>query len=314
MDRANVRARVGSRARLLPGPGFVLLAVSGLGPVAAYAQAPATDIYVAELARAEGALTLGRWENVTDRPGYDNQPCFEPDGRSVLYTSMRAGQTDIYRYDLARRRSERVTETPESEYSPTVMPGGSRFSVVRVEADSTQRLWSFAADGTDPRLLLPDIAPVGYHAWVDRESVALFVLGSPPTLRIARVGPGSGELRVANIGRSLHGIPGQHAVSHLVKGEEWWIRVLDLDTGRAHRIAPALEGSEDYTWTPDGLLLMGQGSALYWLDPEAGGGWTLLADLEDEGVRGITRIAVSPDGRYVALVGERPPERARRTR
>ena len=32
--------------------------------------------------------------------------------------------------------------------------GGTRFSVIRVERDSTQRLWSFALDGSDPQLML----------------------------------------------------------------------------------------------------------------------------------------------------------------
>lgn len=306
MDRANVGAGVGRRARALPFPGLVLLALIGLrsGPVDA--QAPATDIYVAELTQVDGAVTLGAWSNVTDRDGYDNQPFFETDGGSFLYTSLRGGQTDVYRYDLSTHRAEQVTDTPESEYSPTVMPGASRFSVVRVEADSTQRLWSFSGDGSDPRLLLPDIAPVGYHAWVDAERVALFVLGSPPTLQLARLGPGIGQVRMENIGRSLHQVPGRRAVSFLVKGEEWWIHVLDFDTDRVDPVARPLDGSEDYAWTPNGLLLMGQGSALFWLDPESGGGWSLLAELEGEGIRGITRIAVSPDGRRVAVVASRP--------
>ena len=37
------------------------------------------------------------------------------------------------------RRISRVTQTPESEYSPTVMADGAHISVVRVEADGTQR-------------------------------------------------------------------------------------------------------------------------------------------------------------------------------
>src|SRR4051794_8667781 len=48
--------------------------------------APATDIYLVPL----GAnLNVGKAVNITSRPGYDNQPSFTPDGRSVLYTSTR---------------------------------------------------------------------------------------------------------------------------------------------------------------------------------------------------------------------------------
>src|SRR5258706_3624081 len=109
---------------------------------------PATDIYLAELRVSHGRASVGVPVNVTARPGYDKQPMFLHDGRAFLYTSIREdSQADIYRYDIARRTSSRVTATRESEYSPTPLPDGTGFSVVRVEADSTQRLWAFDLDG-----------------------------------------------------------------------------------------------------------------------------------------------------------------------
>src|SRR5205085_5230181 len=116
-------------------------------------------------------------------PGYGNQPSFLPDSRAILYTSRREdGQSDIYRYDIGSAATTGVTTTPESEYSATVMPGGRRFSVIRVEKDSTQRLWSFALDGSDPRIVVESLKPVGYHAWLDATTLAMFVLGSPNAL------------------------------------------------------------------------------------------------------------------------------------
>ena len=154
----------------------ILLALSCSSPL--WGQGPAgTDIYVAELAERDGRVSVGPLTNATDRDGYDNQPHFVPSGTSILYTSGRAdGQTDIHRYDILSKRSQSVTETTESEYSPTPMPGGETFSVIRVEADSSQRLWSFRIDGTNPQLVLEEIMPVGYHAWADSSTVALFVL------------------------------------------------------------------------------------------------------------------------------------------
>src|SRR6266540_2471943 len=147
---------------------------------------PATDIYLAGLRVARGRVTVDAPVNVTARPGYDNQPFFLPDGRAFLYTSIREdSQADTYRYDLERGRSVRLTTTRESEYSPTPLPDGNGFSVVRVEADSTQRLWAFDGDGTRPRPVLDSINPVGYFAWGDAHTLALFVLGTPPTLQIA---------------------------------------------------------------------------------------------------------------------------------
>jgi Tol biopolymer transport system component len=177
---------------------------------------PATDIYVAELRVTDRRVSVGSPVNVTARQGYDNQPFFLRDGRSFLYTSVHEdAQADIYRYDLDRKISVRVTATSESEYSPTPLPHSDGFSVVRVEADSTQRLWAFTADGTRPRLVLDSIKPVGYHAWANDHTLLLFVLGSPATLRMAdaRSPAAPGEVLARDIGRSLQRIPGREAVS-----------------------------------------------------------------------------------------------------
>ena len=89
--------------------------------------------------------------NVTDRDAYDNQPFFLPDGKSFFYTCHQDdGQMDTCRYDLSEQSITRVTDTSEGEYSPTPMTNGSRFSVIRVESDGTQRLWTFSMNGTEP--------------------------------------------------------------------------------------------------------------------------------------------------------------------
>src|SRR5262249_19832508 len=133
-----------------------------------------------------GQPAVARAVNITHTPGYDNQPSFTPDGAGLLFTSNRGGtQTDIYRYDIAAATTARLTDTPESEYSPTVTPDGKHLSVIRVEGDGTQRLWRFTLEGTEPELVLERVKPVGYHAWADDHTVALFVLGQPTTLQLA---------------------------------------------------------------------------------------------------------------------------------
>src|SRR5215471_14531613 len=152
---------------------------------------PDTEIYLMPMKVADGTITIGAPADITNNPGYDNQPFFTADGRSILFTSIRNGgtQTDIYRYDITTAQIAQVTNTPESEYSPTITPSGT-LAVVRAELDgqSTQRLWQFSADGRDPRVVLADVKPVGYHAWADDHTVALFILGAngaASTLRLA---------------------------------------------------------------------------------------------------------------------------------
>ena len=285
---------------------LLALACAALLAAAAHAQ-PATDLWLVDLS-ADAPPT-----RLTDRDGYDNQPHVAPDG-AVLYTSARGDQTDIYRLDLETGESTQVTDTPEAEYSPTVMPGGERFSVIRVEADGTQRLWSAAMDGTDWRLVLEDVAPVGYHAWAGADRVALFVLGEPATLQVARTATGgaaSGDVDTlaADIGRSLLPIPMRDAVSFVQKAEGgvWTVRALDAGRGKTTPLAPTLPGREDLAWLPDGRMVMADGATIYARGP-ADAEWAVLVAFDDPAIGPITRLAAHPDGRRLVFVADRPGE------
>jgi hypothetical protein len=274
-------------------------------PCAAAAQA-SSDIFVADLSRAAGGWRVGTPVNLTLRPGYDNQPHFTADGGAILYTSIRDGQADVFRVDLGTRAHERLTATPESEYSPTPVSGG--FSVVRVEADSTQRLWRFGPDGTAPELLLPDVAPVGYHAWGEGDRVALFVLGSPARLKWADAGTGELEPVAEDIGRTIQRVPGRDAVSFIQRltAERTFVVEVDMRTRRLKKLAEMHGGGDYHAWLPDGTLLMSSGSRILHHDLRAGSGWREVADLGRNGLR-VTRLAVSPSGDRLAFVGEPLP-------
>ncbi len=280
--------------------GFSAVAVAQTSP-------PATDIYLVGIAADQDGIQItSQPRNVTNRAAYDNQPFFLPDGQSFLYTCRQEdGQMDTCRYDLATQSVAKVTQTPEGEYSPTPMPDGKSFSVIRVESDGTQRLWKFTMAGTEPSLLLKDVKPVGYQAWGDASTVAMFILGEPPTLQVADIETNKVEKLEENIGRSLHKIPGQRAVSfvHKTTDEEWWIKRLDLTSRKASPIVKTLPGSEDYAWTPDGTLIMGKEDKLFSYRPERDQDWQEVKGLT--GVVGITRITVSPKGDSLALVGIR---------
>src|ERR671914_787333 len=155
---------------------LVLLLAASLQAQAPQAP-PGTDIW---LARLDASGAISQPVNITNRPGYDNQPAFTPDGKVLLFTRRDGEQTDIWAYDLTTRSSElsRITNTPESEYSPTVTPDGTGISVIRVEADGAQRLWRFTRDGQSPTLVLTNVKPVGYHAWGPDGQLALFILGN----------------------------------------------------------------------------------------------------------------------------------------
>jgi len=294
------------------------LVLTGLPLPSAVAQAPpATDIHLAELVRdGLGGLEVVYRCRATDRDGYDNQPFFLRDDSGFLYTSIRKGQADIYRYDLASKKSVPVTRTTESEYSPKVIPGGKGFSVVRVESSEplVQRLWRFDLDGGNARCVLEDVNPVGYHAWGSADALGLFVLGEPPTLTMATLKDGARAVKASEIGRCVATLvvrevlrPFHPAVSFVdrSKADEPWIRILELRSGDVRPVVKALDGVDDHVWTPRGELISARGSKLYGHFLSKGGGWTELGDLQAGRVSSITRLAVSRGGSMLAFVAAR---------
>ncbi len=266
---------------------------------------PGTDIWVADLSIRDGRVSVGAPVNVTSRPGYDNQPAFLADGSGFLYTRIGAdGQADVWRYDFASHTAHAITTTPQSEYSPTLMPKSGGISVVRVELDSTQRLWRLDHDGGHPALLFEKIKPVGYHAWADDSTLALFVLGNPDALVVARLGREKFDTVARNIGRALQPIPGRHAVSfvQIVDSTESWLMELNADSGTVHRLGRLPRGAEFYVWLSGGLVLTSDGTTLYQWDPKGAATWVAVTDLGALGLRGVTRLAMSPNWDKLALV------------
>lgn len=284
------------------------VAILMLASSAATGQAPDADIFLVSLKQTGGKLEVTGARNLTNRPGYDNQPNWSRDGRSLFFTSVREGeQADIYRLDpAASSAAVRVTMTaPESEYSATPMPRGNAISVIRVERDSTQRLWSVPLDGSPGSVILERIKPVGYHTWANDTLLALFVLGSPNTLQLASTTTGRGDTIVTSIGRSLYTTrDGQVSFVHKVSNDEWWLVLLDPMTRQQRRLVQMPRRVEDYAWTPGGVVLIGEGSVLKAFDPRRGGDWEIVADLAQYGLAGITRLSVSPRGDAVAVVAQ----------
>jgi hypothetical protein len=308
------------------GKAIVLAVLAGLlvpGRPSAAAQGQ-SDIFVAAIERDGRAVRLGPHVNVTRRAGYDNQPHFARDGGSILYTRIdETGQADIWRYDIGSTTAHQVTHTtPESEYSATPLAAGG-FTVIRVERDSTQRLWHFDDDGSNPRVVFEDVKPVGYHAWADDVHAAMFILGQPPTLQLGDRETGVAQVIATGIGRAIQKVPGRRAISflHMLPAPEgqpsvagWMLKVLDVETGSLSEIARppfytdtagsgvVVRAADYHAWLPDGTLITAAGSRFYAWDADAGS-WDVITDVASDGLL-ISRLAVSPDGARLAFVAE----------
>lgn len=241
--------------------------------------------------------------------GYNNQPqFFSPyDLYLTVQTPDDTTQTEIYHLNPALRTTTRVTATTTAEYSATLMPGGKYFSAVRVEADGSQRLWAFPLDRSDNgRPVFSNITGVGYHCWLQDTLAALFIVGENNNSHyLALAGTGRQQLqRIAfNVGRCLQKMPdGRLAFVQKATEQTWFIKTYDLKKKTSDILIKTLPGSEDFVLLPDGTLLSGQGAKLHQFNPRRQTDWKEVADLSRFGVKNITRMAVSSDGKLVVVV------------
>lgn len=280
----------------------------------------ACDIYLVKMSRTEGKVVFGSPLKITIHKGYNNQPYFMPDSSMLLYSSQVGKQTDIYRYDLKSRKTTQLTSTPESEYSPTPMRDGKHFSVIQqINTDGpqkgAQKLMAFPleARGKPYTLFYQAEKLVGYHAWLDKQHVAMFILGTaakddtpatPHTLQIVDLKTGKCRIAAADIGASLYKIPGKNAVSftHYKGNKDGVIKSVDIDTLKITPLVPMKKGNGYYTITAAGELLMAVGTRIFKYIPGQGSSWIQAADFKKSGIKKITRLAVDAQSQWLAVV------------
>ncbi len=268
-----------------------------------------TDLFLIQITSDGEKLVFSNSVKINETEGYNNQPFFHPDGVSLFYSSGVGSNTDIYHFTIETGKTIRLTDTPDSEYSPTVMPGGNQFSVIQLvlsegPRNGAQPLVAFPITGGEPKLIYEDGEKVGYHAWIDPDNVVMFVLGSPNFLQIVNLKDQT-SLRIAeNIGRSLYKIPSQEAISFSQSKEDGLNVIMryDLETKEMESIVPMLDGNSFYAWTSTGMLVMGVGSKLYGFRPEKDKDWQYIWDLTELGIKDISRLAVHPKILWIAVV------------
>jgi hypothetical protein len=289
---------------------FLFLLPLGLFPALIAQRLDHFDLLLFTLLKnTDGAWTANAPRFLTgDNPrGYNNQPQFF--SNSELYLTAQfpsdTSQTDIVSMDLIRQAQQRVILTPGlSEYSPTLMPDGKHFSAVRVEADGAQRLWMFPLDRSNAgRPVFTDLADIWYHCWLNATDVAVFRVGEPHLLELANTNNKITRRIASNIGRCLLKTPtGKLAFVQKATEQTWFIKEYDPAKQSSEIIVKTLAGSEDFALMPGGTYVAGSGAKLYFYEPGKSADWRLMADLSKYGVRTVTRLALSPDGKQLVVV------------
>ena len=268
-----------------------------------------SSIYLLKIKIKDNVYYFSDLQKVTDTKAYNNQPYFLPEGNSILYSSAINKQTEIIRYYINEKKKVRITNNTISEYSPTPMPDGLHFSSVRLyikegPKKGDQPLVAIPISGGDARTLYGGKEKVGYHAWMSKDKLALFVLGKPHSLQYYDLRSKKFQLVAKNIGRSIQRVPGKNEVSfsHIKDKENEIIKTVNFDGKNFRQVTQLLKNGDYFTWAAEGILVTASDSRLYKYDIKADKTWVELKDFSKMGLKNISRIAFSKKGDRIALV------------
>lgn len=261
-----------------------------------------TEIYVFDLNKSDNSYTLSNPINISENEGYDSQPYFLPNSEEILFSSNRNGQTDFLKYNLTTNKKDWYINTSASEYSPTLTPDNKSISYIKLEENGTQLLWFYNIDTQIETILIPDLK-IGYHVWFDKNTIVSFVLGEPQTLQITHLDTQKHQIIDSSIGRSLHKIPHKNLISFVSKKDDQWnIYYLNPMDDSMKLITEIPFKTEDLTWIPDGNLLVSFQDSIYLYDLNETKSWKEIVSLKSFNLNGVTRLAVSPNGKKIAIV------------
>ena len=284
---------------------------------------PECDIFLFDLentGESGSLMKLSNGRNITRRKGYDNQPWFTPESKSILFTANHApDRTDVFEYFVESKETKPVTDSPTQEYSPQISPDNKTVSFVTDGKTANQSVWSVQrgedsrADPNSEKWLLKnqgDREPVGYYSWNHKTGYILYWSRYGYAVRLVHE---SKELSHFVTGSAPPSSPyiipgtGKFSFMHRQSNEEVWIKELDPETLAVRPLVKVVGSNPNYGWTPDGWIVMCDGTKLFRCLPTSKNPsenkWELVVDLKSHGMKSASRVALSPNGKMLAVVG-----------
>ena len=286
--------------------GYILLVFLFLANCAPTESNGDLEIFLMDRQQISGGYVNDVPINVSDNEGYDNQPYFTPDGKTLYFTSNRDGETDLVAYDIASGEKKWITNTAgRSEYSPQLTIDGAYVSFITLDTAGVQDFRKINLNTNEEEIIESDPI-IGYYIWLDENSYLCFVLATddqPSTLQRHNIETGEKLVLAENPGRSFHKIPGRDTFSYINKNDDVWM-VMELDplTNESTVIGPTLDNNEDIAWYPDGDIWTASGTMISNFTRDRWFSTFNNQNLVNWGYQTISRLAINSDGSKIAIV------------
>jgi hypothetical protein len=261
-----------------------------------------SEVYLAYMTFRGDTLKVTSSYNLSQNPGYDNQPTFDSETGVLYYARSRNAQTDIAWFDPESGNTSWYSDTPgRSEYSPMRIPGSGYISAIGLDTTGLQRLYRYSEEGS--QLIIPNLK-VGYQLWINPDLLVCTVLVEDHMDLVLVKFDKEQQIIDKRVGRSLHKISGTKTISYTKPGDTG-IEVYQLDpyTGKTQKITTLPAGVQDMCWLSDGSLLCGGEGVLLRYHPNQDESWKVVHQFKSDFGK-ISRLAINPSGTQLALVVE----------
>lgn len=265
------------------------------------AQQPNSEIFLFSIEKNADKFTFSGGKNITNNAGYDNQPSFSLDNRSILFTSNRNGKdTNIYEYFLADGKTEQITTSEDNEYTAKDLDGKT-LNFIREGGGQVMTIFKYDRQTKQESPALKIKEPVAYYAFNAKGDAlvwvryAFFIHWVNTEKNINRFVTDYAQPSTPQ----LIPITDNFSFMKRLPNDELWIYEFNPSNQAIRPIAQPKDAKLTYCWLPDGTLLTGSGTKLFRFDEKT---WVEIADLASAGIKDIGRLAVNFDGKYLALV------------
>jgi hypothetical protein len=268
---------------------------------------PNTDVYLFDIVEKNGIISFENMQVIANQSDYENQPSFY-DNNTLLFVATRNGQTDIVKYQIDERIYAWYTDTPGgSEYSPRRIPDSDDISAVRLDTTGLQRLYRYKTSGKDT--LLIDQLKVGYYVWDTKDQLISSVLvKNGMNLMLNYLPENKNNTIDMNVGRSLHRIPKTKLLSFISnKGGAEKVSSFEPVTGEIKDLINLPASAQDMCWYDDKIAFVPIKNTIAKASSKKIG-LKAVHTFGQKEIYNITRMAISPDKKHLALVTDQNPE------
>jgi len=201
-------------------------------------------------------VETGKRELLGDFPSMTMSPRFSPDGKNLIFTLIKKGNSDIYVMNLRSRSTKRLTTDRAIDVSPSFSPDGRRI-VFNSDRGGSPQLYTMNADGSNVKRLSFGKGRYTAPTWSPRGDLVAFTKSEGGQFHIgvmnAKTGKGEKMLTSSYLDEGPTWSPNGRVIlfTRETRGANGKSHIWSIDlTGKNLRKLPTPGAASDPAWSP----------------------------------------------------------------